>query len=456
MTSDDEKQSEASHWSRSRSSTVSGKCEKDSTHSSNTGDLITCLPGAEGLQRDMKRVERLKPPSQPVELTTNKNGEATNSTSYMKRGSIRHAPPILMRPASAKEDDSRTRELKTILPNLVNSREVKTSFPTRHLNLHAQRTSILERSDHVSGHEEKSKLDDEVRQRILFKRNQINKRIQEEAYQACEPESGTAHSPIKHTETSRELPNEENEGEVLQTVGVALTPDKTLIQKSEGVNESKPMPKSQENITDRFSSLKLKRSSMRAQRRVSPARLNGALSLRGPEVHFVGELEGGIGFRNRAISCKWMVTYGSNWSILGGNEHGQSQYSNVISDDISLWNHPLDMHFATSSLQGWPRIEVQVWELDQYGRTLSAGYGFSHLPINPGHHSVTISCWRPTGGLLDEMRAFFLDIVPQLRDEMPIFGRAWEDRKRLTTIPCGEVKLSLYVATRFFSQHSTI
>jgi hypothetical protein len=189
---------------------------------------------------------------------------------------------------------------------------------------------------------------------------------------------------------------------------------------------------------------------------------------RGPEVHVVGELEGSIGigcgglFQNNdhgasSYSCKWRITYGSRWIVLGGEHEGQSQYCNAISssdDEMStIWNHPIDVHFGTSSIQGWPRIEVQLWKLDPYGRTLQAGYGFSHLPLNLGPHTMHISCWRPKGNFIDEVRTFFLGVQPYLDKDAEecVFGRAWEDRHRLVSLPCGEVRLNLNVATRFFS-----
>jgi hypothetical protein len=32
-----------------------------------------------------------------------------------------------------------------------------------------------------------------------------------------------------------------------------------------------------------------------------------------------------------------------------------------------VWNHPLDLHFYTSSLAGWPQLVFEVGSLDFYG-----------------------------------------------------------------------------------------
>lgn len=68
----------------------------------------------------------------------------------------------------------------------------------------------------------------------------------------------------------------------------------------------------------------------------------------------------------------------------------QTQYSMLNQDDLGhyttscIWNHPIDVHFTTASMKGWPRIIVQLWELDKYGRTLLVGFGFAHFPCSKG------------------------------------------------------------------------
>jgi B9 domain-containing protein 2 len=66
-----------------------------------------------------------------------------------------------------------------------------------------------------------------------------------------------------------------------------------------------------------------------------------------------------------------------------GEDSSQTQYASS-DDGIQVWNHPIDVHFASASIQGWPRMVVQVWELDEFGRSILSGYGFVHLPTNPG------------------------------------------------------------------------
>jgi B9 domain-containing protein 2 len=173
-----------------------------------------------------------------------------------------------------------------------------------------------------------------------------------------------------------------------------------------------------------------------------------------PEVHFIGEIVGGSNFNGKGMSCKFTVEFGKNWDLLSGEIMGQTQYGNADPDDLTSWNHPIDLHMATSTMQGWPRIRLQVWELDEYGRTNMAGYGFCHLPTNAGNYEIGVPCWRPTGSIPEEIQSFFLGANTQLTDESVLYSKAWENRCRLVTVPSGKVWINVSVVHRFFAQQN--
>ena len=135
--------------------------------------------------------------------------------------------------------------------------------------------------------------------------------------------------------------------------------------------------------------------------------------------------------------CRYLE-WGKSWSFLAGEESSQTQYS-ASDDGVQVWNHPIDVHFATASMQGWPRMVATVWELDEYGRSILSGYGFAHLPTNPGYHELDVHCWRPSGSIREELQSFFLGTSSCLVDENMIFGKAWETRSQLVTVSSGVV-----------------
>mmetsp|Transcript_55795 Transcript_55795/g.110542 ORF Transcript_55795/g.110542 Transcript_55795/m.110542 type:complete len:151 (-) Transcript_55795:499-951(-) len=133
--------------------------------------------------------------------------------------------------------------------------------------------------------------------------------------------------------------------------------------------------------------------------RVSPQHL--------PEVHIIGEIKWGVGF-GAGVSCKWRIDHGKYWGVLEGLTDGHSQTAYGPEGAPAIWDHPFDVHYQTMSMQGWPKIIVQIQQLDSYGQVSVIAHGFAHLPCTPGTHETVIPCWRAIGNQEEELRAFFL------------------------------------------------
>ena len=176
-----------------------------------------------------------------------------------------------------------------------------------------------------------------------------------------------------------------------------------------------------------------------------------------PELHIIGEIISGDGFGS-GISCRWILETGKYWSHVSGEQFGQTQtvYRNEWQPftDALTWNHPVDVHYTTNSIQGWPRLLVQVSGLDQFSRLRVLGYGFTHVPCQAGNWPLTVECWRPTGSLQDEMSTLFLGTTVELIDYDAIFAKAWEQRCRLITVPSGRVHVNLNIVHRHFEEHN--
>ena len=54
--------------------------------------------------------------------------------------------------------------------------------------------------------------------------------------------------------------------------------------------------------------------------------------------------------------------------MLSGLKEGQTQVDNSEVGDTSYFSHPVDLHYATRGLQGWPKLYVQVFHQDSFGR----------------------------------------------------------------------------------------
>lgn len=90
-----------------------------------------------------------------------------------------------------------------------------------------------------------------------------------------------------------------------------------------------------------------------------------------PEVHIVGEVQGASGVeRKNNVYCKFkVITENDKWFVLEGESRGQTQLSlaEKFNEDVVVWNHPIDVYYATSVIQGWPKINVEVWFEDKFG-----------------------------------------------------------------------------------------
>lgn len=55
---------------------------------------------------------------------------------------------------------------------------------------------------------------------------------------------------------------------------------------------------------------------------------------------------------------------GKFWSHLAGEQYGQTHTVYPLPEDgdqaLAVWNHPLDVHLTSASIQGWPRLIFQV------------------------------------------------------------------------------------------------
>jgi B9 domain-containing protein 2 len=91
---------------------------------------------------------------------------------------------------------------------------------------------------------------------------------------------------------------------------------------------------------------------------------------------------------------------------------------------------------------------VQCYRLDWHGRRLLCGYGFAHLPLQPGPHRLEINVWRPVGSPDQELDAYLLGRTPSLVSHEPIYESAWKERSRMVTVSGGKVLVDLMVITR--------
>eukprot|EP00792_Barthelona_sp_PAP020_P012567 TRINITY_DN7288_c0_g1_i1.p1 TRINITY_DN7288_c0_g1~~TRINITY_DN7288_c0_g1_i1.p1 ORF type:complete len:188 (+),score=41.04 TRINITY_DN7288_c0_g1_i1:27-566(+) len=167
-----------------------------------------------------------------------------------------------------------------------------------------------------------------------------------------------------------------------------------------------------------------------------------------PEVHFLGRILNCFGFEGSGFWARYSIHMGEQWQCISGVIQGQTHIDFPIVGNNAIWSHPIDWHFSTSSLKGWPRIFIQVFQRDIYGRDDLCGYGVSFLPSEPGNYELEIQCWQPVGTLSQRIQAFFVGGAPQLEDDS--FAFTDSSRFQLESQTTGIVHIDINMIARNF------
>ncbi|XP_052768884.1 B9 domain-containing protein 2-like [Mya arenaria] len=168
------------------------------------------------------------------------------------------------------------------------------------------------------------------------------------------------------------------------------------------------------------------------------------------EVHIIGQIYGATGFPDHSLFCKWGIHAGGAWKVLAGDREGQSQVDNPVNQEAAFFGHPIDIHFATKGLQGWPKLHFQIWHQDSFGRNELYGYGFCHVPTSPGMHNIECQTWKPSGTYREQITQSFLGGGPQLKNPDLIYSSAL--RCKLVTTAMGTIHLKIGVILRNFDK----
>lgn len=172
-----------------------------------------------------------------------------------------------------------------------------------------------------------------------------------------------------------------------------------------------------------------------------------------PEIVVLGQIIGATDFDDDgALMCKWEIVTSDDWTVVRGETAGKTHLVDAGDEELFVWCHPLETHYSTSSIAGWPQISVQVWRLDEHKRAEIAGYGCTRLPVVPGMHELELVTWAPEGGWMDRLAACLLDAKPQLTHPEVVYDTN-VDRCELNTVTRGVVHLEVQILAKGFDKH---
>lgn len=115
----------------------------------------------------------------------------------------------------------------------------------------------------------------------------------------------------------------------------------------------------------------------------------------------VGKISGGQYFDHDSLYIKYSFRVGDNWKLISGTPDGETFTSQSTSSKFIPFEHPFDLNYSTKSVRGWPKVLVEVWEIDNDGRNSLAGYGITTLPLESGEYKIDIRTDHSITSLLE-------------------------------------------------------
>lgn len=172
----------------------------------------------------------------------------------------------------------------------------------------------------------------------------------------------------------------------------------------------------------------------------------------------IGQIVEALQFEDRYLFAKWTLNSGSCWKVLEGFSEGQTHLSLRSQSDgedeqaSHLWSHPIDVHYLTNGLQGWPRLQFQVWGVDWLGKCNISAYGFLNIPTHPGFHELTCSTWRPVGDFRRRLIDYVTGYRMHLVDPSDIISNGL-NRHVIQSMSMGSIKVQLWVVLKDFEAY---
>ncbi|EZA61840.1 B9 domain-containing protein [Ooceraea biroi] len=168
------------------------------------------------------------------------------------------------------------------------------------------------------------------------------------------------------------------------------------------------------------------------------------------ELHIIGQISSARNFKQPRLLCKWNFYVCNGWKVVSGHEEGQTQESCDLYTNNPIWDHPVDLYYTTQTLQNSPKLLLQVFCRDNYGRILFLSYGVHNIPLSPGSHTLECHTWKPIGNWKDRLHDKFLGRTLQLKSPSVLINTV--DRFEILTQSMGTVIVHLHILARNFDK----
>jgi len=166
-----------------------------------------------------------------------------------------------------------------------------------------------------------------------------------------------------------------------------------------------------------------------------------------PQVHLIGKIQSAQSFPCDTLYIKYSFKSGENWTLIQGLPSGETFQASSPYKSLIPLEHPFDLNYSCKSIRGWPKLLLEVWQVDTAGRNSLSGYGQMTIPFEPGEYHQEIVCWRPKAGLWDRM----IGAYPELLYKDVIISS--NSRLGFKTESTGKIIVEISVVLKDFMNH---
>ena len=92
-------------------------------------------------------------------------------------------------------------------------------------------------------------------------------------------------------------------------------------------------------------------------------------------MHIIGKIAGAENFNTSTIYLKYSFKTSDQWQLMSGITEGDTWQTTSEHGKFVPLEHPIDINYVVKSIRGWPRLFVEVWQVDNTKRNSIAGYG---------------------------------------------------------------------------------
>lgn len=170
------------------------------------------------------------------------------------------------------------------------------------------------------------------------------------------------------------------------------------------------------------------------------------------ELHIIGQVLDAKHFEEPNLFCKWSIQTGPFWKVLEGAPEGETSTDRSrFEHNKSVFCAPIDLHLALRSIQGWPKLHVEIYSVTPFDRFYPVGFGFAHLPIRPGAHQLELPTWKvaPNTVLDSVQQKFHAGGLTVAKSDLIYSG---VERYKLKTLSSGVVRVELMLIFKDFDK----